>query len=253
MRGRFLSVVVPVYRAETFIKKNLQAFLKSVNRLKPEVVDQVEVVAVIDGEVDKSRLEAEKVKGVRVVSYKENRGKGHALLTGVKHAKGNIITFLDADGDFHPDQVANLFPYLATADIVVGSKRHPFSRVDYPLSRRVLSRGYQLLSNIILGTSLRDTQSGLKLMKREVLEVILPSITIKRFGFDIELCFLAQMHGFRTVEAPVSLDFKGTSTVGPRVPFRMGLDLLAIRWRYSYKKYYQQQYHKAWFNFKNPS
>jgi len=248
--GIFLSVIVPVYKADAFIRKNLEKFLVSVKRLAPATIDRVEIVAVIDGYVDQSLREARKVKGVRVIGYPKNAGKGHALLEGVRAARGNVITFLDADGDFNPDQIANLFPYLATADIVVGSKRHPFSKIEYPLSRKILSRGYQILSKLVLGINLRDTQSGLKLMKREVLEVILPSLTIKRFGFDIELCFLAQKHGFRVVEAPVFIDFQGSSTVGPSVPFRMGSDLFAIRWRYSVKRYYQKKYQEAWFDFR---
>jgi glycosyltransferase involved in cell wall biosynthesis len=215
-------------------------------------VDKVEFIAVIDGEIDRSKEEAKKVPGVTVVSYKENRGKGHALQVGFENAKGNVVIFIDADGDFNPDQIINFFPYLASADIVVGSKRHPFSKITYPFHRRVLSWGFHLLSKILLGINIRDTQSGLKIMKRQALEVILPLMVIKRYGFDLELCFLAQKHGFRTVEAPVTIDFKGTSTISPQVPYRMFLDLLAVRYRFTFLKYYQKKYHEINFKFPQP-
>lgn len=251
--GLSLSVIVPVYKAEHFIQKNLRTFQSSVKKLVPRVVDRVELIAVIDGYVDRSRTEASKVKGVKVVGYSRNQGKGHALKVGYAHASGNVVTFLDADGDFNPDQIINFFPYLATADIVVGSKRHPFSKIEYPLIRKIFSNGFRCVSKIILGIGLRDTQSGLKLIKKQVLDVIMPSLVIKRYAFDVELCFLAQVHGFRTVEAPVCIEFKGDSTIGVGAPyglaFKMFKDVLAIRYRYSVKKYYQKKYHEAHFPF----
>jgi len=245
--NRRLSVIVPVYRGGAYIRTNLIQFKKSLNRLVNEVIDDFEIIAVIDGYSDNSLEEAKKVKGIKIIGYPDNRGKGAALKTGFENSSGNIVTFIDGDGDFHPDQIRNFFPYLAAADMVVGSKRHPFSRIEYPFIRRFLSRGFQILSKIILGISLRDTQSGLKLFKRDVLEVILPLVLVKRWAFDLELCFLAQKHGFRTVEAPISIDFQHTSTVTMSVPYSMVLDMLAVRYRYSILKYYQKEYHRTHF------
>ncbi len=251
--GLSLSVSVPVYKAERFIQRNLRNFQSSVKKLVPRIVDRVELIAVIDGFVDRSHAEAKKVKGVKVVGYGVNQGKGHALRVGYENASGNVVTFLDADGDFNPDQIINFFPYLATADIVVGSKRHPFSKIEYPLIRKIFSNGFKMVSKLILGIGLRDTQSGLKLIKKQVLDVIMPSLVIKRYAFDLELCFLAQAHGFRTVEAPVCLEFRGQSTMGTNVPYRLAFhmfrDVLAIRYRYSVLKYYQKKYHEAHFRF----
>lgn len=206
-----------------------------------------ELVVVIDGMSDNSHSEASKVEGIKVIAYEKNQGKGFALRTGFNHSTGSIVTFIDGDGDFHPDQLINFFPYLATADLVIGSKRHPFSLVSYPLIRKILSQGFQTLSKLFLGISLRDTQSGLKLMKREVLEVVLPLLLMNRFSFDLELCFLAQKHGFRSVEAPICINFQGGSTIGPNVPLAMFKDILYIRYMYTFKKYYQQRFHEFHF------
>ena len=239
---RKLSVIVPCYRAEKFIKKNLTEMKNSIGKYFPNY----EIIAVVDGELDKTTEEARKVPGIKVLSYKENKGKGYALKYGFEHSTGDYITFVDCDMDIHPDQLKNFLPYLATADLVIGSKRHPFSKLIYPFSRRVMSKGFQIYSWLILGIKLRDTQSGLKLIKREVLEIIMPLILVKRYAFDIELCFLAQKHGFRTVEAPLHIDYKfAGSGINNSAVLGMFLDVLAIKYRYTFKHYYQNKFHEA--------
>jgi len=145
---------------------------------------------------------------------------------------------------------------MTTADMVIGSKRHPFSKLHYPFSRKILSTGFRMYSWLILGVHLRDTQSGMKLIKREVLEIIMPLVLVKRYGFDLELCFLAQKHGFRTVEAPLHLTYNQftnkdkKSTIKLKDIWGMFLDVLAIRYRYSIKHYYQRKFHQnlGWMN-----
>jgi len=240
-----LSVIVPVYRAEKFIARNLEHMKKSVSKYFPNN----EIIAVIDGNGDKSEEEARKVEGIKVISFKENQGKGAALKFGFENSTGDYITFMDCDMDIHPEQLKNFIPYFATADLVIGSKRHPFSRVQYPWHRKILSKGFQIYSWLILQVHLRDTQSGLKLIKREVLDVIMPLILVKRYAFDIELCFLAQKHGFRTVEAPIDVgeQFNGT-TINKKAIIGMFLDVLAIRYRYSILEYYQKKFWAEKFN-----
>jgi len=240
-----LSVIVPVYKAEAFIKNNLEQIKKSITEYFPNN----EVIAVIDGHLDNSMLEALKARGVKVIGYDENKGKGYALKYGFEHSTGDYVTFIDCDMDIHPQQLKNFLPYMATADLVIGSKRHPFSKLHYPLKRKILSTGFLIYSWLILGVKLRDTQSGLKLIKREVLEIIMPLVLVKRYGFDLELCFLAQKHGFRSVEAPLHVNYgefkkeKGT-TIKLSDIRGMFLDVLAIRYRYSIKRYYQKQFHQ---------
>ncbi|MDP2925331.1 MAG: glycosyltransferase family 2 protein [Nanoarchaeota archaeon] len=240
IKSKKLSVIVPVYSAESFIAKNLEIMKNSISKY----FCNFEIIAVIDGDVDNSFEEATKVKGIKVVGYKDNHGKGNALMYGFLHSKGDYITFIDCDMDIHPDQLKNFIPYLATADLVIGSKRHPFSKLHYPLIRKILSIGFRVYSWLVLGVSLRDTQSGLKLIKREVLEVIMPLLLVKRYAFDIELCFLAQKHGFRTVESPLYVTYNTfrKSTIKFKNIIGMFLDVLAIRYRYSITGFYQKKF-----------
>ncbi|MFA7707662.1 MAG: glycosyltransferase family 2 protein [Candidatus Pacearchaeota archaeon] len=250
MENKKLSVIVPVYNGEKFIQKNLEQIRDSISNNFPNH----EIIVVIDGKTDNSKKEAEKVKGVKVISYEKNQGKGYALKYGFKYCTGDYVTFIDCDMDLHPEQLKNFIPYLSTADVIIGSKRHPFSKLNYPFSRRILSSGFRIYSWLILGLSLRDTQSGLKLIKKEVLDVIMPLILVKRFAFDLELCFLAKKHGFRTVEAPIHVNFQNNSSLSKNLSstFKnikgMFLDVLAIRYRYTFLNYYQKMFweSKGW-------
>lgn len=249
MVNKKISVIVPVYKAEKFIAKNLEEMKKSISNCFPNY----EIIAVIDGNLDNSLAEAKKVKGIKVIGYEKNRGKGAALKLGFEHSTGDYITFIDCDMDLDPQQLKNFIPYLATADLVIGSKRHPFSKIQYPFTRKLLSRGFQMYSQLILGTKLRDTQAGLKMIKREVLEIVMPLMMVKRFAFDLELCFLAQQHGFRMVEAPIGIDYKFTgSGVGTKAIWGMFIDTLAIRYRHSVLGYYKKKFWETRYGKKNP-
>lgn len=240
-----LSVIVPVYRGEDFIEENLTKIKNEVSKYFPNF----EVVAVIDGSWDHSFENAKKVPDVKVVGYSHHHGKGFALKYGYRFVTGDYVTFIDSDMDLNPQLLKNFLPYLSTAELVIGSKRHPFSKLKYPFWRRVLSKMFQIYTNIVLWNHLKDTQSGLKLMKREVLDIIMPSLLVKKYAFDAELCFLALKHGFRVVEAPIYVNFdkKSGSGINFKQILLMALDILAVRYRYSILHYYQKRFRKERF------
>lgn len=240
------SVIIPIYGKKPQLKKNMSKIFASLKSSESYYIHDWEVIAVIDGENKDSYRELNSIKDKRfsVYQYEHNQGKGYALLYGFKKSLGNYITFIDSDGDIPFQQIFNFFPYLATADIVIGSKRHPFSKVNYPFTRMIMSKGFQILSYIILGSKLRDTQSGLKVIKREALDVLSHLIKINRFAFDVELCFLASKHGFRVVEAPIYINYQGSSTIQVKTVFNMFFDLLRIRFWYSFKQIYQKRFIK---------
>jgi len=117
-------------------------------------------------------------------------------------------------------------------DIVLGSKRHPLSDVHYPLIRRVLSWTYHALGRVLFRVKVSDTQTGLKLVRREVLLAVLPRMLEKRYAFDLELLVVARMLGYsRVFEAPVRIDYRFSSQVDARAAARILLDTLAIFYR----------------------
>ena len=244
MTGK-ISVIMPAYNEARHIVRNL---LEVVDTLSGFEYD-FEVIVVDDGSPDKTYLEAAKLLSthpelVRVVHYDENRGKGNALICGTTFARGDYVVFLDADMDLHPSQLPLLFGIMdaQNADVVIGSKRHPNSVVNYPRHRRIASWGYYSLVKLLFGLPVQDTQTGIKLFKHSVLSRVFPRVLVKRFAFDIEVLANAHRLGYKIVDAPVTLEFqRGTfGRIKPRDIYRIMVDTAAIYYRMHILRYYDR-------------
>ena len=203
-----VSIVVPVFNEAANIADNLKLLISEVG----ESFGSCEILVVSDGSTDGTNARVFDVKDprIRLLVSPVNSGKGHAVRRGFSEAKGDFIFFIDGGMELHPSSL-RVFSELMkqhNADIVIGSKRHPQSKVHYPWFRRLLSRIYQSLIKILFGVNFTDTQVGLKLFKREVITAILPDLRIDRYGFDLEILTLAKVRGFtRVLEAPVQMDY----------------------------------------------
>jgi glycosyltransferase involved in cell wall biosynthesis len=240
--GTRLSVIVPAYHEGQHIAQNLRRLLGELDRL----ATSYEVIVVSDGNTDNTVLEAESVvsSNIKVVQYNVNMGKGYALRCGVSRSSGELITFIDADMELDPRYIKAFLAVMDgfDCDAVIGSKRHPMSNVRYPLFRRFQSSIYQLLIRALFQLRLRDTQTGLKLFRRKVLEEAVPLLAIKRFAFDLELLVVARSLGYRKImEAPVDLDYQFDSTVNPRAVLNVLWDTAAIFYRLRILRYYARQ------------
>lgn len=160
-------------------------------------------------------------------------------------SNGDIITFTDAGGDFDPRQFDKCVRLLEIfdADFVIGSKRHPASRVNYPRKRRVYSWIYHKIIRILFGLNVTDTQAGLKFIKKNVAKDIMPRVLVKQYAFDLEMLVIAHQLGYRRIfEAPVELDFNTTgSGINFRAIKKMITDTLAIFYRAKILDYYRKQ------------
>jgi hypothetical protein len=158
-------------------------------------------------------------------------------------AEGEIVGFIDAGMDLDPRGIGVLVAQLLAhgADIVIGSKRHPASRVQYPPLRRLYSWGYQVLVRVLFGLRVKDTQVGLKLFRREVVARVLPLLLVKRFAFDIEFLAVAHALGFRRIEeGPVELTHRFNSTIHLGSVWNMLWDTAAVFYRLRLMRYYQR-------------
>lgn len=250
-RFKLLSLIIPVYKQEKTIRKQVLQILGELRLLGIPY----EIIIVIDGSVDRSMEEVQKIraKELQVVGYKTNRGKGYAVRFGMSKSHGDIIGFLDAGGDLHESGLSMMLEHFKwyNADIIVGSKRHPVSKVKYPFIRRILSWGYQQLTKILFGLNVRDTQVGMKLYGRRVLDDVLPRLLVKQFAFDVEILAVAKHLGYsRIYEAPVELDFNGVSSITSasvlRTIFRTFVDTLAIFYRLRILHYYDDTNKRKW-------
>jgi glycosyltransferase involved in cell wall biosynthesis len=240
--GVALSVVVPAYREGRRIYGNLSRLVSELDKLNVPY----EVVVVSDGNTDTTVAEALRVESpaVRVFHYPMNIGKGFALSCGVDQSVGALVTFIDADMELDPANICRFIDLMNSndCDAVIGSKRHPLSKVAYPGFRRFQSAVYQILVRVLFNLDVRDTQTGLKLFRRQVLQQALPLLAIKKFAFDLELLVVARTLGYRKIlEAPISLDYQFESTVNLQSAWRVLWDTAAIFYRLRILRYYQRR------------
>ena len=228
-----LSLVIPAYRQAATIGQEIRALDALLGTLAPSH----EILLVIDGNDDDTlgAVTRESLPpNLRIECFEDNQGKGAALKHGLLLSRGQLVAFIDAGGDLDPSALRIMLAMqeLFHADIVIGSKRNSLSEVSYPPLRRIYSWTYQLLNRFLFRLRVRDTQVGVKLFRREVLQAILPRVLVKRFAFDLELLVVAYHRGFnRIVEAPVHIRHGFSSSVNVHAAFQALWDTLAIFYR----------------------
>lgn len=239
-----LSVVVPVFNQAGSILENVRVIRE---RVGGALDGPFETIVVSDGSGDETEariLEGE-LEGVRVLHYDRNLGKGYAIKVGSLEARGRWVGYVDADLDLDP---ASLAHYVAIAerdglDFAIGSKRHPESQVHYPRSRRVASWLFQQWVRALISLNVRDTQVGLKVFRREVVEEVMPFLLVKRYAFDLELLAVARAFGFGKVrELPIVLAYRFSGTgVRSAAVLRALIDTTAVCYRLRILRYYQRR------------
>ncbi len=234
-----LSFVIPAYNEEFFIEDTLDT-------LDFAIKDErfhYEIVVVDDGSKDKTFTKAiqysKRNDHVKVIRYARNEGKGFAIKTGVMGSTGDVVIFVDGDMEIDLNTLSRYVKALENADIVIATKWHPNSAVSMPFSRKMLSKTFNVLVRILIGFDLKDTQVGLKVMKRSAVNKIFPRLAVKRYAFDVELLALAHLYKLKIVELPVNL--KISSSFKPKDAWRMFVDLLGIAYRLRIKQWYQRQ------------
>lgn len=244
-------MVIPAYKQEKTIVKDI----KRIKSVLEKIRYAFEIVVVVDGRVDKTYSKARELESdtIRIVGYKNNKGKGHAVRYGIARTKGDLVSFIDAGMDINPNGLSMVLEHMEwyDADVIVGSKRHPASKVpNYPFIRKVYSFGYHLLTRLLFGLKLRDTQAGLKIFKRKVLEAVLPRLLVKTHAFDIEILSVARRLGFQRIfEAPIELspyEFVNSSHIRLSTARDMLQDTLAVFYRLKILKYYDDDNKRKW-------
>jgi len=230
-----LSIIMPAYNEGLHIYANL---LKVCNALKSK---SYEILVVDDGSTDNTFLECKRAAKqglpVKTIQMESNRGKGASLFRGFEEACGDLIAFFDSDLEISPQYIVKFLVTMQKtgADVVAGVKNPITNR--FPLPRQFMSRVYRATVNFLFGLNVTDTQTGIKLFKREVLEATAPRLRVSRFAFDIELLVAASRFGYDIVEYPVEVSYARKGGLGRmRLDHVFGTfaDTLAIYFRASF-------------------
>ena len=246
-----ISIILPAYKQERTIIKNiskLEVVLKSLGY-------KYEIIVVVDGKEDKTQEKVRSISSrkIKTITFEKNQGKGNAIKYGGLKASGDIIGFIDAGMDIDLSGISMLLNHFMwyNADIIVGSKMHPVSQVNYPLYRKFLSWGYRTFTHLLFGFKIRDTQVGIKLYRKKVVKDVFPRLLVKSFAFDVEILALAYVLGYKRIyEAPIKLKFGGKSSITSsnlwKTIMLMLWDTSAVFYRIRILKYYRKSNRKNW-------
>lgn len=204
-----LVVIMPAYNEGEHISHNLDVATKVLESFHHNFC----IIVVNDGSSDNTAEEiikaAQNNPRIQYISYQKNKGKGGAICQGVKLAKGDYIAFLDSDLELPPIMLKDFLQALKTsnAHIAIGSKLHKDSKLYYPLIRKIMSLGYYVLLKFMFKLKIKDTQTGIKLFRQDVIKPICQNLITNGFAFDIEILATASKKGYKIIEMPITLNF----------------------------------------------
>ncbi len=236
-----LSIVMPCYKGEKFIEESI----RTTERIVAKFCKDFEIIIVVDGFVDKSYEIAKSLEkefnNLKVVGYKENKGKGYAIKYGLKFCKGKYVALLDSDLDYHPKALKWFLEKLINEniDIIIGNRRDKNSVFEYPPLRKFLSYCFNAYVNLLFPElKVKDTQAGIKMFKKDVVVDLFNNIDNFEFSngyaFDVGILVLARKKGYKIIHAPciIKQKFTGIGGVGLiKTIYRMGKDVLLLKMR----------------------
>ncbi|MEK9147227.1 MAG: dolichyl-phosphate beta-glucosyltransferase [Patescibacteria group bacterium] len=236
-----LSVVVPCYNEESRVRNGFNHYYSYLKKQKYSW----ELIFVDDGSHDRTldliKKTAKGKRNIKVIHYSKNRGKGYAIIRGVKSAKGDYILFSDVDHSVSINTIESFYKYFDEGfDVVIGSRRVKGAKIlvhQKPL-RELLGSGFTLLVRLAIDFKIRDVTCGFKAFKKEVAEKIFNKLTVFGWAFDAEIIYICKKLGYKIAQAPVSWsDVRGTKVNLKKDILRSLSGLVKIRVNDSLSKY----------------
>lgn len=228
------TIVIAAYNEQDRLPETLnkiQAYLLATDH-------HAEIVVVDDGSTDNTasvvQALTENIRGLRLISYPRNKGKGYALRKGVLSSLGRVVLVTDADLSTPIEELETLRPHLLFHGhhIAIGSRALALSEIveAQPAWRRGMGRLFNQIVKVLVIEDFKDTQCGFKLFTGEVARNLFHKARIDRFAYDVEILVLARNHGYRVAEVPIKWKNSASSKVRPVVDsLQMLADLVKIR------------------------
>ena len=214
-----LSVVIPAYNEVARLGKTLRDVVGYLQENFPDG----ELIVVDDGSSDETADLARTVfqdsgsLRTSVISYKSNLGKGRAVRLGLQAARGDVALFSDADLSTPIDEAPKLIDPIVNGqyDVTFGSRAldRQLIGVHQSWRREQGGRVFNLVVRLATGMPFWDTQCGFKAFRMSVCRPLIEAATIDRFGFDVELLYLAFRAGLNLKEIPVRWDHNEGSKI----------------------------------------
>lgn len=231
-------VVIPTYNE----RENLGPILRRLHEALPKVHALVVDDGSPDGTGDLADELAEGNELIHVMHRTEKAGLGAAYVAGFRWGLGReyaTIVEMDADGSHAPEDLPRILDALGGADLVIGSRYVPGGgSVNWPASRKLISRGGNVYSQLALGVKIKDITAGFRAYRREVLEKLpLDEIASRGYCFQIDLAWRTLRAGFEVVEVPITFtereigESKMSSSIVLEAMLQVGKWGLRHRWQ----------------------
>ena len=204
-----ISVVIPLYNEENTI-------LNLIERIPNH--HHYQIIIVDDGSTDTSVKKVQEItnREIKIIKHEKNQGYGAALLSGFKHATGDIIVTMDSDGQHNPEEIPDLIKPIIDnkADFVIGSRYLGKRYYKNPLYDRVGTYFINVFFRMLFLQRVHDNQSGFRAFKKEITK-ILGNMRYTGLGFSTELLFKAALNQLKIVETPITVNPRqyGTSNI----------------------------------------
>jgi len=231
MMTKSLSIIIPAWNEQKTIAKTLTKYL---NYFANEY--QLEIIVVMDGCTDHTYdiVKSFSIKNpqIKPITFTKKLGKGGGIIKGFEVARGDIISFTDADGSTSPEELHQMIENMDDADVVIGSRWLDDSIIitKESLPRRIASRSFNLLIRILFNLPFKDTQCGAKIFKRYVIVNIINDLELTNFAFDVDLIYQINKNGYIIHEVPITWSHDSFSelAVAKAVP-SMLLSIVGLR------------------------
>jgi len=209
----FVSVIIPVFNEEVTVGNVVTRTKKTLEQLGVSY----EILVVDDGSDDRSADIAQELKAH--VLRKAHQGKGFALRSGFRQAKGELVVTLDADGSHQPEEIPLVLQYIREnkADFVIGSRflNSEANKTKIPKINRTGNRMFNGLIWYLTGAKISDSQSGFRAIRSSLIK----KMKLGSHGYEVESEMLvkALKMGARVAETPISFDQRtvGSSKLDP--------------------------------------
>jgi dolichyl-phosphate beta-glucosyltransferase len=235
-----VSIIIPAYNEAARLPHSLRLlgeYAGASSRSNRSFEVLVVVERSTDGTLELARKAAAELANFLVIDNQVHRGKGYAVRSGMRQARGAIAFYMDADLSVPLEEIDEFLAWFdehPEEDVLIGSRQHPASRIErrQGLIRQTMGRTFNLILRCISLLPYRDTQCGFKAFRREAAREIFAAQTIDGFAFDVEVILLARALGCRIRELPVRwLNSTESKVHIVRDSLRMLVDIVIIRRR----------------------
>jgi dolichyl-phosphate beta-glucosyltransferase len=226
------SFVIPAFNEGCSLQEAVDKFVLVASELE----GNFEIIIVDDGSTDNT---AEVIKDleqqyafVSAINLVENQGKGFAVRTGLINcnSRSKVYGFIDGDLDIDPTFAKQMIDSISirASDVAIASKLHKLSHVDYPISRKLMSRCFRLFTLLFLNVKVTDTQTGMKFFSQDVYKDIIPMMTSNSYSFDLEFLSFVAYFDYIISEHPVTIRHGFSSSVGLKNSLKSVIDVYLI-------------------------